>query len=154
MPLADLEDINVHLPDDKLEVDTARYAPFQLDAERIVRGYLSGYVDSSTLATWSSPDATPEIIRAVTGRLVAAFYYRERYSEDSLEDPWYPQIKYNEAIDYLNQIRSGTMEIEGVVSTTGDHMSEENYYPNDSAPGPVFLMEGMYRRPNGTIPKT
>ena len=38
MALASLDDINVHLPEDKIEVDSARYDDIQLDAERVVRG--------------------------------------------------------------------------------------------------------------------
>src|SRR6516164_8927952 len=101
MALASLSDINVHLPEDKLEVVPAQYSDVQLDAERVVRGYLSGYIDPVVLAGWSNPTVTPEIIRAVVGRLCAAFWYRKRYSEDSLVDPQFALIKYNEAISML-----------------------------------------------------
>lgn len=141
MPLASLEDINLHLPDDKIEVDLAQYVPLQLDAERIVRGYLAGYFTSSVLAGWTTPDLTPGLIRAIVSRFVAAFYYRERYSEDSLEDPGYAQNKYNEAMSMLKAILSGDMVIEEVVddSPIGKFTSED-FWPNDSTPGPMFTM--------------
>jgi hypothetical protein len=142
VPLADLEDINVHLPSDKIEVDSAQYDRLQLDAERIVRGYLAGQVASITLASWTTPESTPELIRAITGRLVAAFWYRERYSEDSLDDPGYAQVKYNEAILWLGNIINGTMVLpdsDGEV-LVGGVLTELDFWPNDSTPGPAFTM--------------
>jgi hypothetical protein len=142
VPLASIQDINVHLPTDKIEVDSAQYEPLQLDAERIVRGYLSGQVASSILASWVDPDSTPELIRAIVGRLVAAFWYRQRYSEDSLADPVYAQNKYNEAILWLQDIIAGTMllpDTEGVIVATGT-LTQLDFYPNDGAPGPYFTM--------------
>src|SRR6516165_8256280 len=114
MALASLDDINVHLPEDKIEVDSARYDDIQLDAERVVRGYLSGYIDPVIMAGWTSPDTTPDLIRAIVGRLCAAFWYRNRYSEDSLVDPQYALIKYNEAIAMLQMIQAGTMQVDSI----------------------------------------
>lgn len=141
MAFASLDDINIHLPDDKLEVDDAKYAPLQLDAERIIRGYLAGYVPPLTLSGWSSPDATPGLIRAVAGRLVAAFYYRQRYSEDSLDDPTFAQIKYEEAILWLTNIINGSMTLEDVDLTQQLGIGALDFYPNEAAFGPVFTME-------------
>jgi hypothetical protein len=138
--LASLDDINIHLPDDKIEVDSARYELLQLDAERVVRGYLAGYIDPTVLVTWTSPEATPDLIRAIAGRLVAAFYYRERYSEDSLADPEYAKLKYDEAIAWLTAIQLGTMSI-GVVVTGGESLTESDFWPNATTPGPIFTMD-------------
>jgi hypothetical protein len=142
VPLADLEDINVHLPTDKIEVDSAQYVLLQLDAERIVRGYLAGQVASTTLATWDTPEHTPEIIRAIAGRLVAAFWYRKRYSEDSLEDPQYAQNKYNEAVLWLQNIINGIMVIpdaDGEVPQGGVYTNLD-FWPNEGTEGPYFTM--------------
>lgn len=138
MALASLADINVHLPQDKIDVDGAQYASLQLDAERIVRGWLSGYVDAAILSSWSEPDLTPDIIRAAAGRFVAAFRYRERYSEDSLDDPEYAQNKYNEAMAIIMGIRDGNVLIPDVDVSGGDHMEEGDFYPDGTDSVPIF----------------
>lgn len=140
MPLADLQDINVHLPEEKIEVDSARYDTLQLDGERIVRGYLAGYIDSAILASWTTPETTPGIIRAAIGRLVAAFYYRQRYSEDSTADPQFAKEKYDEAMAILLGVQNGTILIDDVVVSGPEHFAEADGYPNDDAPGPFFTM--------------
>lgn len=142
MPLADLEDINVHLPTEKIEVDSALYAPLQLDAERIVRGYLAGFFTPAELASWSDPDSTPGLIRAIAGRFIAAFYYRLRYSEDSLEDPTYAQNKYNEAMGMLKGVLDGSLVLEEVViaSPIGQLTSADFWPNNTTTPGPAFTM--------------
>jgi hypothetical protein len=141
MALASLDDINVHLPEDKIEVPPALYDTEQLDAERVVRGYLAGYIDKTVLAGWTSPETTPEIIRAIVGRLVAAFHYRLRYSEDSLVDPEYALIKYNEALNMLTMIQAGTMQVDSIVVSGGNDLEAADFWPNDSTTdGPFFTM--------------
>jgi hypothetical protein len=143
MALASVEDINLHLPDDKLEVSHARYPAFQLDAERIVRGSFAGFWPATVLASWTTPDNVPGLIRAIAGRLVAAFYYRYRYSEEGIGDPEYAQFKYNEAMAFIQKIISGEMVVEEVldVPTAGHSLSELDFWPNDSTPGPVFTVD-------------
>lgn len=142
MALASLDDINVHLPEDKLQVDSAQYVPLQLDAERIVRGTLAGYLTPATLAGWDTPDHTPETIRAIAGRLIAAFEYKRRYSEDSLEVPKYAQAKYDEAINWLNQIKTGLMELAEVTDapSTGERLTSLNFLSTN----PVFTMDQVF----------
>ena len=141
MALASLEDINLFLPEDKIEVDNARYAPLQLDAERIVRGYLAGFFTPAILASWIDPDSTPGLVRSIAGRLVAAFYYRERYSEDSLTDPQYAQNLYNEGIGFLNDILAGKIVLEEVVvPESSGHITSADFWPNNSTEGPFFTM--------------
>lgn len=143
MALASIDDINVHLPLDKMRVDTADYSPLQTDAERIIRGYLAGYFTPTTLGKWDEPDNTPGLIRSIAGRFVASFYYRKRYSEDSLDDPEYAQNKYNEAMELLKGILNGTITLEEVTVDypTTDRLSTSDFYPNDSTPEPKFTME-------------
>jgi homogentisate 1,2-dioxygenase len=141
MALASLDDINIHLPRDKIEVDTADYVPFQLDAERVVRGMLAGYYLPVTLSTWTAPETTPGLIRAIVGRLVAAFYYRQRYSEDSLDDPLFAQNKYNEAMELLKGVLDGNIVLEEVPTDVGaDHLTTDDFWPNDSTDEPKFTM--------------
>lgn len=143
MALASLDDVNMHLPTDKLEIEQPELDLFGLDADRIVRGYLAGVIPATTLALWASPDATPELIRAIAGRFIAAFYYRERYSEDSLDDPIYAQTKYNEAMALLQGIIDGSITLVDLDEpiTTTDRFTADNFYPNGKDSGPIFSMD-------------
>ncbi len=139
MALASLEEINEQLPEDKAQVAEAKYDPFQLDAERIVRGTLAGVLPRATLATWLDPDSTPQLIRAIVARLVAAFAYRKLYSEDSLEDPTFAQNKYNEAMSFLQQIVDGKMQFEEMdTAIVQGHFASGDFYPDTRAAGPYF----------------
>jgi hypothetical protein len=144
MAFASLDDVNMHLPTDKLEMEGPELDLFGLDAERVIRGYLAGVIAPTTLAGWASPTQTPELIRAIAGRLIAAFYYRERYSEDSLDDPLYAQVKYNEAMELLRGVISGTVVLVEAPETStvlGAHFSSEDFYPNATDDGPIFTMD-------------
>src|SRR5262245_62737757 len=139
---ASLDDVNMHLPTDKLEMEEPELDLFGLDADRIIRGYLAGVIPGTTLAAWTSPEATPEIIRAIAGRFIAAFWYRERYSEDSIEDPIYAQTKYNEAMALLQGIIAGDIVIvETPIEVLGLHFGPGNFYPNNTDDGPIFTMD-------------
>jgi hypothetical protein len=143
MPFANLDDVNMHLPTDKLEMEQPELDLFGLDADRIIRGYLAGAIPATTLAQWTDPQSTPELIRAIAGRFIAAFYYRERYSEDSLDDPGYAQIKYNEAMGLLQGVISGAVVLVDGPDTAslGGHFVLENFYPNALDEGPIFSMD-------------
>lgn len=151
MPLATDDDIQVHLPEDKIAVaDITDLTDMQTDAERIIKGYLAGTFSPTTLAGWNdptvniaSPNYVPVLIRAVAGRFIAAFAYRRYYSEDSLDDPTYAQTKYDEAMSMLNQIISGELVLTDVteVVDTGTHLTSDDFYPNDTADDPVFRMD-------------
>ena len=145
MALVTDEDVQSHLPKDKLKVEGIpddRNAIY-LDAERIVRGYLAGVIDTAVLASWTSPDATPQIVREITGLLAAAQIYRVRFSESSLSDPTYAQELYNEAMAMLQAIIAGNLIIEEVPDTT---VFDSSYFePNDgSTDPPKFLMSGRF----------
>jgi len=142
MALADIDDINLHLPLDKIRVDTEQYTPLQLDAERIIRGYLAGYLTPATLASWDTPANTPGIVRGIAGRFIAAFYYRKRYAEDALDDPQYPQTLYDYAMKMLMDILAGDLTLEEVLDQpTTDRLTVTDFWPNDSTGEPKFTME-------------
>jgi len=142
MPLATVDDANLHLPVDKVVVDTAEFDETQLDAERVVRGYLATYYPASTMALWTTPDTTPGLIRSITGRLIAAFVYLKRYSEDSFDDPMYAQVKYNEAISLLQGIQNSTIVVEGIAEPTTDRFTSADFWPNAlTLPAPFFTMD-------------
>ena len=138
--LATLAEINVHLPTDKLEIETGADTELQLDAERIIKGYLGNVYSVATLAAWADPESTPSLVRAIAGRLIAAFHYALRYSEDTTKRPQYAQFKYKEAMDMLAQIVAGTLTLTDVdeVATTGFSFTTADFWPNDDEP--VFTM--------------
>lgn len=146
MPIIDDDDINVHLPQDKLTAESAAgdLAEVKEDADRIIRGTLAGYVDAAAMALWTTPAATPKLIRAIGGRLAAAFIYRLRYSEDSLDDPQYAQFKYDEAMKLLQGIINGTVTLEELPDQ-GIQLTEDMFFPNDpnTAP-PKFRMDSQF----------
>jgi hypothetical protein len=140
MPLVDDADVQIHLPVDKLKVEEIpddRVKAYD-DADRIVRGYLTGVVASAVLALWITPTATPVVIRAIAGRFAAALIYRVRYSENSLDDPEFAQNKYNEAMAMLNAIIAGTLVIDGV--DIGTDFDNTWFEPTNESIDPIFAM--------------
>jgi hypothetical protein len=146
-----LDDVNVHLPTDKLELQWPDLVQFDTDAQRIIRGYLAGVYQPATIAAWTDPTITdpsqtgyvPELIRAIAGRFIAAFWYKERYSEDSLDVPAYAQSKYDEAMAMLMGLVTGTL---GLVDVTEDptntsNLTADDFLPNANSTGPFFTMD-------------
>lgn len=143
MSLCSLDDINVHLPADKISVLDADDDALQLDAERIVKGELSGTFTAATLAAWSTPATTPEIIRAVAGRFIAALVYSRAFSAEVDGIPEYAQSLYDQAMLTLTRVISGDIVLLDNVSeatTVGDRLSLDNFSPNGDTPGPFFTM--------------
>lgn len=107
-------DIQTFLGEDKIRVTDANSRKVKVEADRLIRGQLAGVFTLVTLASWSSPETTPELIRGISGRLCAAFLYREIYSEEQTEIPQYAQELYNEAIQMLLDIKTGNLTVIGV----------------------------------------
>lgn len=143
MALVDDADVQIHLPADKLQVEAVPddLAKAKEDSERIIRGYLAGVVPSATLATWTTPANTPIEVRAIAGRLTAALLYRLRYSENSLDDPKYAQMKYNEAMKMIMDIVEGNMTIAGVAQNQVD---DTYFAPNANTTPPFFTMDSRF----------
>ena len=114
----------------------------KLDGERIVRGYLTGVVDSAVLATWTEPEFTPEIIRAITGRFVAALLFRVRFGSNSRDDPTFAQRLYNEAMSMIGDIIAGNTQIPDVV--VGTDFNNTWFEPNNASDPPKFTMADTY----------
>lgn len=143
MPFIDDAEVQRFLPIDKLKVEELpddRSDQYD-DADRIVRGYLLGVVDSAVVATWTTPITTPEVIRAISGRFAAALIYRTRFSEASLDDPEFAQNKYKEAMDLLMRVIAGEIVIPGIETTTFD---SSYFEPNNSSADPKFTMADRY----------
>lgn len=146
MAWVDDADVQIHLPIDKLLLeeipdDKAQAVEY---GERIVRGYLAGVLEPATIAAWVSPATTPSQIRLVTGLFTAAKIYRLRYSEDSLDDPEYAQVLYNEAMAMINGIIAGTIILDDVDDVTSG-FDNTWFTPNDaSTDQPKFRMADVY----------
>lgn len=148
MAYANLNDANVFLASDRLQLTDATFGPLELDAERIIRGYVGGIVTPEKLASWASPETTPEIIRMIMGRLIAAAYYVRVYSENQMTLPEYAQNLYNMAIGYLMGIQKGSQVIIEVDGTTIDivetALTNQNFLPNDQSTPPAFTREMIF----------
>jgi hypothetical protein len=147
--LAKLEDIQKFLPDHKIEVNTANTAQWQIEATRIIKAKLAGTFTAVTLHGWVDPDSTPPIIRSIAGELVAAYFYRALYSEDETLVPIYAQTLYNEAIQMLNDIRDGVLQVldeddNPIEDVTTTNMGTGDFYPDNTAPGPYFKMSDVW----------
>ena len=130
-------DIQSWLQPDKIQVDDANSQKANIDATRIVKGQLAGMFQPVVIASWDSPDNTPELIRSVTGRLTAAFMHANVYSEESdAEISAYSQWLYDGAMAVLAQILAGTMTVtdsnDNPVDTTGAGLL--SFFPNDDSP--------------------
>lgn len=139
--LASLDDINTHLPVDKLEADDSAVELLQVDARRIIKGYLSGVFPPATLAAWADPATTPETIRGIAGRLIAAAFYIERYAEDVADIPAFAQMKYNEAITLLTRVQQGQLTLEEVTAVSTEVLTNADFWPNDTTTGPMFTID-------------
>lgn len=136
MAYASIEDVNANLDESKVLITEDDDEPEQDSAERIIRGYLSGYVEPLEIASWVTPGNTPELIREVAGKLVAAFRYRKLYSEDVNEVSPYAQQLYDEAIGMLNSIKAGSLSIisltdDEIVDVQSAGLTQDMYYPRD-----------------------
>lgn len=146
--LASDEDINAWLPVDKLSANDANTSKLQIEAWRLIRGQLASSFLPTTLASWASPTTTPDQIRSIAGRLIAAYLYRQTYSEDSTDIPEYAQTIYDEAVAMLQQIRSGTLVVLDVndnpIETNQLTMSAADFWPNNSSDPPYFTMADKF----------
>lgn len=148
--LCDTDDINTHLPTDKLDagstdaLTTNSIRRFQIDVDRLIKGYLSGVFPPLTLAGWDSPDDTPDYIRAISGRLIAAYYYAQRYSEDDTEENKYAKAKYAEAMSMLECVRVGDVTLNLDTPEAGTKFSEAFFTPNSKSIPPKFSMESNF----------
>lgn len=129
------DDVNVHLPTDKISVSEADLPQWDREAGRIIRGYTASTFTPTVIASWADPATTPEVIRGIAGRLIASAYYAERFSEDDTDYPDYAQHVYNEAISMLRDINDGkllVLSVDGTQTLSEQHsLSDLDFWPND-----------------------
>lgn len=134
--LASLDDINANLPsDDGSAVAIANEdnsALLQISVARVVRGYLTRVIDNGTLQGWSTPENTPELIREIAGKLIAAQLYFNQTAKTSVlvDKDSFSQKLYDEAVAMLQQIILGDIILAGVVTNATENLSDLDYWPN------------------------
>jgi hypothetical protein len=139
--LATLDDVNAHFDQEVLEADANNTQLVQVSVSRVVKGYLSRTMSQSVLATWASPDKTPDIIREIASMFIASQVYFNYAMRTSimLEDNNFAQRLYNEAMGLLNGILDGSIPV--LDPGTGlpvagqenpDEMSDLDYFPIDA----------------------
>src|SRR5438477_4732231 len=115
MAYASTDDVNRWLDGDSIVVTSTDYLSEEDSAERIIRGALTGKVDGTTMNSWIDPLDTPEIVREIAGKLVAAFRYRKMLSADATDvEKTYGQLLYNEAMSTLNDVVEGKIVLVGI----------------------------------------
>jgi hypothetical protein len=144
---ASLSDVNVHLPVDKLRAQDDDIVNLNVDAQRLIRARLAGTFDvTSIINTWVSPATTPEAIRRIAGKLIAAKFYANLVAEDEADGSLFAQGLYNDAIAELNDIRTGIETVIGVDGSelANDVLTSTSFYPNDTAPSPSFSVSEVW----------
>ena len=146
MPYAGVSDVNVHLPDDKAQILDGEMPNLLLDAERTINSRLASTFEATDFASWTEPAETPEIIRAIAGKLVAAKFYANLVAEDQADGSVFAQNLYNEAIQELNDIRDGILTVIGVDGNPliNDSLTETSFLPNNSTQDPFFAVADQW----------
>ena len=146
--LASLSDINAWLPDDKIEANDANTQQFQIEAWRLIRGQLASSFLPTVLVTWTSPTTTPDQIRSIAGKIIAAYLYKKIYSEDSATIPQYAQDIYTQAITDLAMIRSGAITVVDVndipIGINQQGLDTTDFWPNDTTDPAYFTMGAKF----------
>lgn len=144
MALCSVDDINSYLPTGEsapqvvVEADDVNVQLIQISVARIIRGYLSRILSTATMASWSDPEHTPDIIREVAAMLVASQLFINQVSATSLDvdERHWAQVLYDRAVLLLNAIVSGQVEIvdpDGgdTPIETGEFMTDLDFWPVD-----------------------
>jgi hypothetical protein len=144
--LASVDDINTFLPTDKLDASSdgaeAAINLLEIEVARLIKGCLSGVFAPTVLASWVDPTSTPDYIRSIAGRLIAAMWYAQRYSED-LETPSnFAQNLYNIAMEMIGYVRIGEVVIPGLTEET--MFTDSFFLPNAQSTPPKFSMDTVF----------
>jgi hypothetical protein len=132
--MATLDDINGHLDGQVIEATADNSNLAQVNVSRVIRGYLSGLFDSTTLMGWDTPEHTPDTIREIASMLIAAQVYFNLAARQSfnVNNDNYAQRLYDEAMKMLQGIIDGTIVIvEEGEAPVGPGLSEGDYFPID-----------------------
>lgn len=95
---------------------------------RVVARLTAAFPDD--IATWASPETTPDIVKSVIAMLYVAWFYDRQYSEEqeSLND--YAVLLRSQAEELITGILDGSIVIPGIVVPTLDGPA---FYPDDAS---------------------
>jgi hypothetical protein len=134
--LASVRDVNAYLEDQVVKADDTNTELLQISVSRIVKGYLSGVVPSTTLALWTEPDAVPDIIREAAAMLIASqlFFDKTILTTVEVDQRHYAQLLYDRAMAILQGVVDGTIVLSGDDTATEPvgAMSSLDFFPIDS----------------------
>lgn len=132
--LASLDDINAEVDGVVIEADPNNTSLIQVSVARVIRAFLAPIVDRTVLYSWVSPSTTPEIIRTIAGKLIAAQLYMSKIAAQSSDIPntHIAQRLYNEAMALLNMVISGEIIIDNVVVVTEGSLTLADFFPVDA----------------------
>lgn len=134
--LASVRDVNAYLEDQVVKADDTNTELLQISVARIVKGYLSGVVPSTSLALWATPEDTPDIIRECAAMLIASqlFFDKTILTTVEVDQRHYAQILYDRAMAILQGIVDGTILLPddgGVIVEPVGSMSTLDFFPID-----------------------
>jgi len=132
--LASLDDIDAQLPDNVIQPDDQNTALLQISVARVVRAYLSTTIDNTTLASWTEPDLTPDIVREASSKLIASQLFFQETSKSSLDMDIRSigQLLYDQGIALLQQIVAGEIDIPNVDEITTGSITALDFWPVDA----------------------
>jgi len=136
--MASLDDVNAELPDGlgpdaAVIADEANTALVQISVARVIRAYLSSAVDQVTLYGWDKPANTPDTIRVIAAKLIAAQVYFNQSAKTSLtiDTDSFAQKRYDEAKAMLDAIIAGSITIGNVPTEGTETVGELDFFPVD-----------------------
>jgi hypothetical protein len=132
--LATVNDINANLDGTIVNANAQNTSLIQVSVNRVVKGYLSRVVDNATMASWTSPDVTPDIVREAAAKLIASqLYYNSTSRSSTTTGPnTFAQKLYDDGMALLNQIIEGEIIIPDVPVTPIEGLTELDYFPVDA----------------------
>jgi hypothetical protein len=91
---------------------------------------LAAQIDAATLATWTTPDTTPKLVRTIISRKYFAWFYFRQYSEDIGTNENTYALKLDASAEMLIAgILDGTIIIPGITTD----ISTITFYPTDAS---------------------
>jgi hypothetical protein len=142
--LCSLDDVNSELPSTEdpgglsgrvLEATHINIEFVQVTIARMVRGYLSGVVDNTTLMGWDSPANTPDIVRVAAAKFIASqlLFNAASRTTISFDQNSMVQKLYDQAMDILNKIIAGSISLGPTAPpVAGESMTNDDYFPIDA----------------------
>ncbi len=131
--MASIDDINANLDGSVIRATPSNTALVQIDVARVVRAYLSSVISLVTLESWSTPAATPDIIRTIAGKFIAAQLWANLASRSVTGVDNRAQTLYNEAMTLLNMIINGQIVIDDVTLVEDEgSITGFDFFPTDA----------------------